>query len=285
MPSTGIPSSSSSGSSLGAPSAYTDAGPPDRISPFGARLRTSSTPTWCGSSSENTPHSRTRRAMSCEYWPPKSRTTTSSTARGPSTSVAASSTTWVDALLAVTSSLMPPPGYGGPRSSACGAPGAGSRGRSCLGERLLALGVRRGGRAARAHPDPLRALQLLALGLQRRSDHQLGPVELRDVAVAARGHRRPQPAHEVERPVVLVRGADEDLLERAVMHGLPARAARGRRVDGRHAPGEPAARRLVGARGRRADHPRAGAARDGFGPGPAVAHAAVGDHLAVLAGL
>ena len=35
MPSTGTPSSSSSGSRRGAPSAYTDAGPPDRISPFG----------------------------------------------------------------------------------------------------------------------------------------------------------------------------------------------------------------------------------------------------------
>src|SRR5262245_64422553 len=80
MPSTGIPSSSSSGSSRGAPGAYTDAGPPDRISPFGARLRTSPAPTWCGSSSLNTPHSRTRRAISCEYWPPKSRTSTSSVA-------------------------------------------------------------------------------------------------------------------------------------------------------------------------------------------------------------
>ena len=37
MPSTGIPSSSSAGSSRGAPSAYTDAGPPERISPFGRR--------------------------------------------------------------------------------------------------------------------------------------------------------------------------------------------------------------------------------------------------------
>ena len=56
--------------SRGAPSAYTEAGPPERISPFGLRRRTSSTPTWCGRSSENTPHSRTRRAMSCEYCPP-----------------------------------------------------------------------------------------------------------------------------------------------------------------------------------------------------------------------
>ena len=33
-----------------------------------------------GSSSAKTPHSRIRRAISCEYWPPKSRTRTSSTA-------------------------------------------------------------------------------------------------------------------------------------------------------------------------------------------------------------
>ena len=39
MPSTGIPSSSSAGSSLGASGAYTDAGPPDRIRPFGLRAR------------------------------------------------------------------------------------------------------------------------------------------------------------------------------------------------------------------------------------------------------
>ena len=40
-----------------------------------------------GSSSAKTPHSRIRRAISCEYWPPKSRTSTSSRAdRGGATS-------------------------------------------------------------------------------------------------------------------------------------------------------------------------------------------------------
>src|SRR3954463_14323040 len=58
MPGTGMPSSSSSGSRRGAPSAYTDAGPPLRISPFGARRITSSAPTWGGSSSPKTPPSR-----------------------------------------------------------------------------------------------------------------------------------------------------------------------------------------------------------------------------------
>src|ERR671931_1377534 len=157
MPSTGIPSSSSSGSSRGAPGAYTDAGPPDRISPFGARLRTSSTPTWCGSSSLNTPHSRTRRAISCEYWPPKSSTSTSSCATPRSTASAST-------------------GWSATRVSICD-----KRHRS----------------APRGHPDLLLALELLALGLQRRCDHQLGPVELRDVLVAAGGHRGLQGAHEI----------------------------------------------------------------------------------------
>ncbi len=40
-----MPSSSSSVRSFGAPSAYTDAGPPDRISAFGLRRSTSSTGT------------------------------------------------------------------------------------------------------------------------------------------------------------------------------------------------------------------------------------------------
>src|SRR5919106_5259475 len=85
---------------------------------------------------------------------------------------------------------------------------------------------------AGTHPDVLVALQLLALGLQRGGHHQLGPVELRDVLVAAGGHRRAQAAHEVERAVVLARGAGDDLLQRAVLGGLHARAARQRRVEG-----------------------------------------------------
>ena len=56
-------------------------------------------------------------------------------------------------------------------------------------------------------------------------------------------------------------------------------------VEGRHAPVEAAAGRLVGARERRADHDRVGAAREGLGDVAAVAHAAVGDHVHVLAGL
>src|SRR3954471_20852914 len=70
--------------------------------------------------------------------------------------------------------------------------------------------------AAGAHADRLVALEVLALRLQRGGDHQLGPVELRDVLVAAGRHRRAQTAHEVERAVVLPRRAAHDLLQRAV---------------------------------------------------------------------
>src|SRR5829696_1539867 len=64
----------------GAPGSYTEAGPPDSTSALGLRSRIESTEAIAGSSSEKTPHSRMRRAMSWEYWPPKSRTSTSSEA-------------------------------------------------------------------------------------------------------------------------------------------------------------------------------------------------------------
>src|SRR5215831_12604872 len=76
MPSVGIPSEKSAGSTRGAPSAYTDAGPPLRISACGLRARTWSGVTVCGTSSEKTRHSRTRRAISWEYCPPRSTTST-----------------------------------------------------------------------------------------------------------------------------------------------------------------------------------------------------------------
>ena len=139
--------------------------------------------------------------------------------------------------------------------------------------------------AAGAHADRLVALERLALGLQRRGDHQLGPVELGDVLVAAGRHRGPQAAHQVERAVVLAGRARDDLLERAVLRRRHARAARERRVERRHAPVEAVARRLVGARQRRADHHRVGAAGDRLRDVAARAHAAVGDHAAVVARL
>src|SRR3954454_8425461 len=86
MPSVGIPSSNTRGSTCGASSAYTDAGPPLRISAYGLRARTASGEIVCPTSSEYTRHSRTRRAISCEYWPPRSTTSTGrSSATGNST--------------------------------------------------------------------------------------------------------------------------------------------------------------------------------------------------------
>src|SRR5580765_6988659 len=92
MPSVGIPSRNSDGSTCGAPSAYTDAGPPERISAAGLRATTSAGETRCETSSEYTRATRTRRAISCEYWPPRSTTRTgrssgSASARGSATIV------------------------------------------------------------------------------------------------------------------------------------------------------------------------------------------------------
>src|SRR5205085_11937406 len=51
-------------------------GPPLRRSGDGLRARTASGEIACRTSSEYTRHSRTRRAISCEYWPPRSTTST-----------------------------------------------------------------------------------------------------------------------------------------------------------------------------------------------------------------
>src|SRR5256886_392940 len=84
VPSVGTPSSKIPGSTRGAPSAYTDAGPPDRITANGFRRRTASAEIVCGTSSEYTRASRTRRAISCAYWPPRSTTRTGRSSAGAS---------------------------------------------------------------------------------------------------------------------------------------------------------------------------------------------------------
>src|SRR3954453_9474617 len=76
MPSVGMTSSKMRGSTRGAAAEYTDAGPPLRMIACGLRARIASGEIECPTSSENTRHSRTRRAISCAYWPPKSRTST-----------------------------------------------------------------------------------------------------------------------------------------------------------------------------------------------------------------
>src|SRR5580700_6695899 len=75
MPSTGRPSSKTRGSADGASASYTELGPPDKTSPTGEWLRISSKEAVHGSTTEKTLCSRMRRAMSCEYCAPKSRTT------------------------------------------------------------------------------------------------------------------------------------------------------------------------------------------------------------------
>src|ERR1700739_3192362 len=76
MPSVGMPSSKMRGATGGAPSAYTDAGPPRGMRAYGFRASPASGESVWPTSSEYTRHSRTRRAISCEYWPPRSMTST-----------------------------------------------------------------------------------------------------------------------------------------------------------------------------------------------------------------
>ena len=63
-------------SNSGAPSAYTELGPPERMIATGFFAATSSAVMLCGTSSLNTPASRTRRAISWAYCAPKSTTRT-----------------------------------------------------------------------------------------------------------------------------------------------------------------------------------------------------------------
>src|SRR5215471_12194385 len=76
MPSTGTSTSYSAGSIEGASSTWTDAGPPERMMPFGRRASISDSGIVRGTISEYTCASRTRRAISCAYCAPKSTTST-----------------------------------------------------------------------------------------------------------------------------------------------------------------------------------------------------------------
>src|ERR687898_1380587 len=207
MPSTGTSSSSSSARSSGAPSAYTEAGPPERTRAAGSRERTASRSTSCGKSPANTPQSRIRRAISCEYWPPKSRTSTSSR----------------------NGALPLPSGRSPPADRAVAGPAAASVIRDPPPRRHR-------GPAVGAHAHGLLALELLALRLQRRRHHHLGAVEGGNVLVAAGRHRGAQSPHEVERAVVLPGWPHQDLLQGPVLGRRDAGAARQRRMERRHAP-------------------------------------------------
>src|SRR5947209_1700926 len=76
MPNTGTPVSYTPASIAGAPSTCTDLGPPLRMMPAGLRASISATDMLCGTISEYTCASRTRRAISWAYWAPKSTTRT-----------------------------------------------------------------------------------------------------------------------------------------------------------------------------------------------------------------
>jgi hypothetical protein len=74
MPSTGVSSAKIAGSQRGAPASDTLFGPPDRITPTGARAAITAAGVSNGRISQYTDSSRRRRAMSWVYCEPKSRT-------------------------------------------------------------------------------------------------------------------------------------------------------------------------------------------------------------------
>src|SRR5580658_6545742 len=73
MPSTGTPNSNTAAGARGGSESVTDSGPPERITPRGAKARTAASVMSQGWISQYTPLSRTRRAMSWVYCAPKSR--------------------------------------------------------------------------------------------------------------------------------------------------------------------------------------------------------------------
>src|SRR3954447_15015172 len=137
-------------------------------------------------SSEQTRHSRTRRAINWEYWPPRSTTRTGRSSGGGSgswtTTASAIRRSPFRSLLAQTARHeRARRDYARKRVEARGGPdGSGQR-----------------GPARSSHPDPLRLLQRLALRLDRRRQHDLRALEVMDVLVPARRHRRTKRAHQV----------------------------------------------------------------------------------------
>src|SRR5215218_2670904 len=168
-----------------------------------------------GRSSANTPHSRILRAISCEYCPPKSSTRTSSWAvSGGRTSTVSEETVSV------------------PVTPLAAVGVAGTVAPSVI---AYCYSGRHRGSPVGPHAHGLLPLELLALGLKRGRDHHLGPLEVADVLIPAGRHGGLERADEVEGAVVLLSRTHQDLLERAVLDGGDSRAARKRRVEGRHA--------------------------------------------------
>src|SRR5260370_13163055 len=76
MTSIGARASKSTAGAAGAPSSYTEAGPPERMIALGRLASISATGMVDGTISLKTRHSRTRRAINCAYCAPKSTTRT-----------------------------------------------------------------------------------------------------------------------------------------------------------------------------------------------------------------
>src|SRR5436305_14437857 len=82
MPSTGTFRSNTFGSHFGAFGSYTLDGPPEKMMPFGFNSLTRSAGMSWRTTWQKTFSSRTRRAMSCPNWAPKSKIRTSSSVMG-----------------------------------------------------------------------------------------------------------------------------------------------------------------------------------------------------------
>src|SRR3954467_5918258 len=246
MPSVGMPSAKTSGSTCGAPSAYTDAGPPLRISAWGWRALTCAAVTPWPPGSVYPRHSRTRRAISCAYWPPKSRTRTGrSSAAGNWTRFELGSAAIVRSLFRdrhVVRVRLAQPGAGDADEA-----------------RLLHLGDRRS--AAVAHRLPQAADELVDDRRERAlvGDTPLDPLgnellDVLDVTLEVAVLRERARAHRAERAHAAV------LLEALALHE------------------DDLARRLLGAGEQRAEHHGVGAGGDRLRDVARRRHAAVGDH-------
>src|SRR6266540_5595393 len=134
-------------------------------------------------------------------------------------------------------------------------------------------------------PHPLSRLKRLAFGLDGRGDDDLRLLEFPDRGVPRGGHRGPKGPEQVQGPVVLVGGADQDLLQAPDPLGRDPSPTGKVGVERGHAPVEPPAWGLVRPGQWGTDHHGIGAARDGLGDVSSRAHTAVGDHMDVPAGL
>src|SRR5438876_2070101 len=169
--------------------------------------------------------SRTRRAISCVYCPPKSTTAILSVggpSRGPPNSRAKGAT---------------PPSH---------SPGPGCSSRP--GESGALLGVLVATLLLPRASELLGLLEDLAFGLDRGSDDQLRLLQFADVARAHRAHAGPDRAHEVQGAVLGEGRAEEDLFERPRDAHANAGAARQVHVRRGHPPVIAASRRLDRAR-------------------------------------